>query len=249
MTTTEAREDLSGSTTTRRRSGTGGCSARRTHASSAGWVATSTTSRCPGCCAWRSSARRSRPDRQHRLPPPGHPKVKAVVTGTDLAARGRGCRPCPTTFRPCWPPTRSAPRGRGRVRRGGGPLLGARRARADRRGVRRPAAGDRRTSRPRAGRPGDPRRPRGEGRQPLLRLADRRRGGDRGGLQPWGRRGGVAGPRLPARPLPAPMETCGCVADYQRVERPAHVVDDRQGRTRTGPSTRWSPACPSTRSG
>ena len=104
----------------------------------------------------------------------------------------------------------------GRVRRGRGPLLGARRARADRRGVRRPAARDRRTHRPRAGRPGDPRRPRGEDRQPLLRLADRRRGGDRGGLRP--RRRGRLPDLVYPRVHPAPMETCGCVADYQRVD-------------------------------
>ena len=49
---------------------------------------------------------------------------------------------------------------------------------------------------------------------------------------------------------PAPMETCGCVADYDAGRRQAHAVDDHaRRRTRTARSTRSSPACPSTRSG
>ena len=49
---------------------------------------------------------------------------------------------------------------------------------------------------------------------------------------------------------PAPMETCGAVADYDRVERQAHaLVDHARRRTRTARSTRSSPGCPSTRSG
>ena len=42
-----------------------------------------------------------------------HPKVKAVITGETLAGRTwPGCRPCPATRRPCWPPTRSGSRAR-----------------------------------------------------------------------------------------------------------------------------------------
>ena len=49
---------------------------------------------------------------------------------------------------------------------------------------------------------------------------------------------------------PAPMETCGCVADYERVGRQAHaVVAPPRPRTRTAPCTRSWRGCRSTRSG
>ena len=137
----------------------------------------------------------------------------------------------------------------GRVRRRRGPLRGPRRAGADRRRVRAAAAGDRRPHGARPGRPGDPRRPRGQDRQPLLRLGDRRRGGHRGGVRraptSWSAED-IVYPRV----HPAPMETCGAVADFDAVERQAHaLVAPPRPRTRTARCTRSSPACPSTRSG
>ena len=42
-----------------------------------------------------------------------HPRVEAVITGEMLSSAGwPGCRPCPRTSRPCWPPTRSGSRAR-----------------------------------------------------------------------------------------------------------------------------------------
>ena len=129
----------------------------------------------------------------------------------------------------------------GRLRRRRGPVRRAGRARADRRRVRDPRARSSTSARALdAGRAGDPRRPRGQDRQPLLRLGDRRRGRDRGGLRPGRRRGrpqDIVYPRV----HPAPMETCGAVADYDRVDgkltlwsttpgaaRPPHALRDRR---------------------
>ena len=65
--------------------------------------------------------------------------------------------------------------------------------------------------------PGHPRRPRGQDRQPLLRLGDRRRGGHG---RPSSSRPTVVVTQdiVYPRVHPAPMETCGCVADYDRVD-------------------------------
>ena len=49
---------------------------------------------------------------------------------------------------------------------------------------------------------------------------------------------------------PAPMETCGAVADYDPIDGQAHALVDDPGPARPPhPATRSSPACPSTRSG
>ena len=49
---------------------------------------------------------------------------------------------------------------------------------------------------------------------------------------------------------PAPMETCGSVAEHGQGHRQAHRAGPRpRRRTPTAPSTRWWPGCPSTRSG
>ena len=91
-------------------------------------------------------------------------------------------------------------------------------------------------------------RPRRQDRQPLLRLGDRRRGGHRGGVR-QGRRRRHAGDRLPAR-------ASGADGDLRRGRRlrpgrrQAHAVVDDPGAARAPhAATRWSPACPSTRSG
>ena len=103
-------------TTTRSPSGTAGCCARRTRASSAAAAATSTTSSCPACCTWRSCARRWRTPGSSAstpAPPRRHPRCKASSPARRWPSRAwPGCRRCPTTCRPCWPPTRCASRAR-----------------------------------------------------------------------------------------------------------------------------------------
>ena len=118
----------------------------------------------------------------------------------------------------------------GRVRGGGGPLLRARRARADRRGVRHASTGHRRTSGAGAGRTGDPRRPRGQDRQPLLRLGDGRQGRDRGGVRE-GRRRGDRGHRLSARP-PRADGDLRLRRGLRAGQRPADAVDHEPGTAR-----------------
>ena len=120
--------------------GFGCCGARRTRGSSAARAATSTTSSCPGCCTARSCARPVAHARIVSIDTSAalqHPRVHAVITGADSGARdgldaddvgrragragdGQGALPGPG----------------GGVRRRRRPLLGARRARADRRRVR-----------------------------------------------------------------------------------------------------------------
>ena len=147
-----------------------------------------------------------------------HPKVKAVITGADLAEQGLA-----------WMPTLSndvqAVLATDKVRFQGQEVAFV--VAEDRYSARDALElidveydvlppGDRRTQGARARRPGDPRRPRGQDRQPLLRLGDRRRGRRprRSSRRPtsWSRED-IVYPRV----HPAPMETCGCVADYERV--------------------------------
>ena len=119
-----------------------------------------------------------------------HPKVKAVVTGADAGRAGPGLDADAVQRRAGRARHRQGalPGPGGRLRRRRGPLRRARRPRADRRRVRAPRPGRRRPQRARPGRAGHPRRPRRQGRQPLLRLGDRRRGRDRRGLRPRRRR-------------------------------------------------------------
>ena len=97
-------------------------------------------------------------------------------------------------------------------------------------------------------RAGHPRRRRGQARQPLLRLGDRRRRRDRRRLRP-GRGHDRAGDRLPAR---APR-TAGDLCRRRRL-RPGRRRSSRSGapprrRTPTARCTPTSPGSPSTRSG
>ena len=47
---------------------------------------------------------------------------------------------------------------------------------------------------------------------------------------------------------PAPMETCGCVADLERVAGKLRLWSPGKPHTPTARCTHWSPACPNTRS-
>ena len=78
----------------------------------------------------------------------------------------------------------------------------------------------------------------GRDRQPHLRLGGRRRGGDR---RPRSRAPTSSSSRTCVFPRshPAPMETCGAVADFDRVERQADASGARRRRrTRTARCTR-----------
>ena len=158
-----------------------------------------------------------------------HPKVKAVVTGADLAEKGLA-----------WMPTLSndvqAVLATDKVRFQGQEVAFV--VAEDRYSARDalelidveydvlpPVIDVRR--RAGAGRPGDPRRPGGQDRQPLLRLADRGRGGDRGGLR-QGRRGGEPGHRLPAGP-PGADGDLRLRRRLRAGRRPAHAVDHQPG--------------------
>ena len=119
---------------------------------------------------------------------------------------------------------------RGRLRRRRGPLLGPRRAGAHRGRVRHPRAGHRRPQGARSRDAGHPRRPRGEDRQPLLRLGDRRRGRHQRGLR-VGRRRRQPGHRLP----PGAPGTDGDLRLRGRLRagrRQADAVDDLAGSAR-----------------
>ena len=178
-----------------------------------------TTSSCPGCSTWRSCARRWRtPASSASTParPRRTPRSRPVVTGDDARRAGPGLDADAVQRRPGGARHRQGPLPGpgGRVRRRRGPLLGTRRARADRRRVRAARPGRRRAQGARPRRAADPRRPRGQDRQPLLRLGDRRRRGDRGRLRRRRRRR-HRGHRLPARApgtdgdlrLPSPTST------------------------------------------
>ncbi len=179
-----------------------------------------------------------------------HPKVRAVVTGAMLAEKGLA-----------WMPTLSndvqAVLATDKVRFQGQEVAfvvaNDRYAARDAlelidvdyemlraRGRRAQGAGPRRS--------GHPRRPRGQDRQPLLRLGDRRQGGHRGRLRPRRRRG-ERGHRLSPR-APGPD------GDLRRGRglRTRWTASSRCGRpprrrTPTARSTRSWRACPSTRSG
>ena len=171
---------------------------------------------CPGCCTAPSCARRSRTRRSSRSTSRAalqHPKVHAVLTAADLGDMA-------------WMPTLSAdvqavlaggqralPGPGGGVRRRRRPLLGARRAGADRGRVR-AAAGRRR--RPRA-RWTPTRTPVRDERQPRLRLGGRRRA--RRPTPAFARAEVVVAQDMVfPRSHPAPMETCGAVAAFDRVD-------------------------------
>ena len=177
------------------------------------------------------------------------PKVKAVVTGADLAAQGLA-----------WMPTLSndvqAVLATDKVRFQGQEVAFVV---AEDRYAARDALElidveydvldpvDRRAAGARPGRPGDPRRPRRQDRQPLLRLGDRRRGRHRGRSSPpptwWSARTSSTRGCTRRRWRPAarsPTTTRSRASSSSgRPPRP---------RTRTARSTRSWPACPSTRS-
>ena len=127
--------------------------------------------------------------------------MKAVITGATCSRPQAwpGCRRCPTTCRPCWPPTRSGSRARRSP--SSSPRTATRpatRSSSSTSSTRRST----RSSTPRkaldAGRAGHPRRHRGQDRQPHLRLGVGRQGALRRGVR-QGRRRRQPGHALPAR--------------------------------------------------
>ena len=119
----------------------------------------------------------------------------------------------------------------GGVRRRRGPLLRPRRAGAHRRRLRaRSTPVDRRPQGARPRRRGDPHRPRGQDRQPLLRLGDRRCGGHRGRVR-QGRRRRQAGDRLSARASRADGNL-RCRSRSRPGDRQADAVVDDAGAAR-----------------
>ena len=117
-------------TTTRSRSATAGCCARRTRASSAAGAATSTTSSCTGMlhlAILRSPVAHARIVSIDISAAQAHPKVKAVVTGAELAEQGSGLDADPVERRAGRAGHRQGalPGPGGRVRRRRGPLLRA----------------------------------------------------------------------------------------------------------------------------
>ena len=204
------------------RSASAACSARRTRGSSAARATTSTTSCCPACCTARSCARRWRTpgivsiDTTEAL---AHPKVHAVITGKDLEGLNLA-----------WVPTLSADvqavLATDKVRFQGQEVAFV--VADDRYSARDAlelidveyedaAAGRRRPARARPGRAGHPRRHGGQHRQPHLRLGGRRRGRDRRGLRRAPTSSSAQEIVYP-RVHPAPMETCGAVADYDPID-------------------------------
>ena len=237
----------------RRCAATAGCSARRTAASCAARAASATTSSCPACSTSRCSARRSRTGASLSIDTSAaeaHPKVKAVVTGAMLAERGLA-----------WMPTLSgdvqAVLATDKVRFQGQEVAFV--VADDRYAARDalelidveydvlpPVVDVRRALEP--GAPADPRRRRGQDRQPLLRLGDRRRGRHRRGLRP-GRGHHRAGARLPAR---APR-AAGDLRRGRRLRpdrREAHALVHHPGAARAPHALRrLRRASPSTASG
>ena len=234
-------------------SASAGCSARRTRASSAARATTSTTSSCPGMLHGASCAARSRTRGSSRSTPRPRCSTRrssAVITGEDLEALGLA-----------WMPTLSADTQA---------VLATDKVRFQGQEVAFVVADDHYAARDalelidveyeplpavvdaaqgaRRRRAGHPRRQGGQDRQPHLRLGGRRRGGDRRACSPTPTSSSPQDMLYP-RVHPAPMETCGAVADYG----PGHRQAARSGarprrRTRTARSTRSWPACPSTRS-
>ena len=97
--------------------------------------------------------------------------------------------------------------------------------------------------------PGHPRRHRRQDRQPHLRLGGRRRGRDATPCSPAPRSSSPQDMLYP-RVHPAPMETCGSVADMDKVTGKLTIWSHHAGAARAPHALRASsPACPSTRSG
>ena len=223
MTTVESRppspEDTA--TTIKSRAGTAGCCARRIRASSAAGATTSTTSRCPACCTWRSCARRLRTPASSSIDTTAaqaHPKVKAVVTGRRSGREGSGVDADAVQRRPGRAGHRQGalPGPGGRVRRRRGPLFGPRRARADRRRVRPVGPGRRRAQSARSRRSGDPRRPRRA--RPTTTCFDWETGDAAATEAVFAGADVVVKQEIVyPRVHPAPMETCGAVADFDPV--------------------------------
>ncbi len=171
------------------RSASAECCARRTRASSAARATTSTTSGCRGCCTGPSCVSPTRTRGSSRIDTTAaqaHPKVKAVVTGADLATKGLA-----------WMPTLSndiqAVLATDKVRFQGQEVafvvaedrvLGPRCLELIDVEYEPLPAVDRRPHGARPRRAGDPRRPGRPDRQPLLRLGGRRRGGHRRASSP-----------------------------------------------------------------
>ena len=203
------------------RSASAACRARRTSGSSAARAASSTTCSCRGCCTARCCAARSRTRGSSRSTPPPRSrtrKVHAVITGARPRGARAGVDADDVGRHPGGAGHRQGPLPGpgGRVRDRRRPLLGARRAGADRGRVRAAAGGGRSAARARRRRAGDPRRRPGPHRQPHLRLGGRRRGRPPSGRSPtptWS-----SSRRWSSRArIPAPMETCGAVAEFDRV--------------------------------
>ena len=146
-----------------------------------------------------------------------HPKVKAVITGETLTATQPGLdadpgrRPAGRAGHRQGP----VPGPGGGVRGGRGPLRGPGRARADRRGVRAAARGGRRPPRAGPGRPAGPRRPRDPASNHIFDWES----GDAERTDQVFRDAEVTVSQdmLYPRVHPAPLETCGIVADFNQV--------------------------------
>ena len=211
------------------------CCARRTPASCGARATTSTTSSCRACSTARSCAARSPTPASSRSTPrrprptprsrPSSPVPRSRASGW------RGCRRCRTTSRPCWPPTRCG--SRARRWRSSSPRTATRPATPSSSSTSTTSRSTR-SSTP-AGRsttdaPGHPRRPRGQGRQPHLRLGVRRRGAVRRGVRRRRRRG------QPGHPLPALAP--GAAGDVRlggphgQGHRQAHGLDHQPGPAR-----------------
>ena len=203
------------------RSGTGGCCARRTRGSSGAGAASSTTSSCPACCTWRSCARRWRTraslgstsraaagasqgeaGRHRRDAGRARPGLDADAVRRRAGGAGHRQGPLPGPG--------------GRVRRRRGPVRRPRRAGAHRRRVRAAAARGRRPHRARPGRAGDPRRPAGKTDNHCF---DWETGDAAATDAVFARADVVVGQDMVyPRVHPAPLETCGAVADYDPVD-------------------------------
>ena len=147
-----------------------------------------------------------------------HPKVKAVITGADLAEKGLAWMPTLSNDVQAVLATdkvRFQGTGGG-VRRRRGPVLGARCPGAHRRRLRTARPGDRRAHGAGPIGAGDPHRPRGQDRQPLASTGRPATPPPPTPCSPrpmWSSNGEIVYPRV----HPAPMETCGAVADLDPV--------------------------------
>ena len=240
-------------TTTRSRAGTAGCCARRTRGSSAAAATTSTTSACPACCTWRSCARRTRTPGSSASTSLRHRHIRRSRPSSPAPTsprRGwRGCRPCPTTCRPCWPPTRCG--SRARRWRSSSPRTATRRA----------TRWNSSTSSTTRSIPSSTRARRSIPTPPVIRTdlegkTDNHcfdwETGDAAATEAAFAKADVVVKQEIVYPRvhPAPMETCGAVADLDPVTGKLTLWStSRRRRTRTARCTRWWPGCPSTRSG